>query len=400
VRRVGRAGIAAVAVASSVLLVAGALGREPEGSPVLERAPVRRAAIAVPRAEVVPVSAPVAPVAVPSPGQALLGGDPVAPPERTADPPPPVRTGTFEELFPAQRAAAQDLADPATTRWAVLVGVNEHASRSVRDNIGSRQDAEDLRAHLLSLGWRDDHIVLLTDRAATGANIEAALAWLAEKATPASEVAVFHYSGHGKVAAGLDDDPEVVDEALWPTDDAFVADSRLVELLDGVDARRTWISVASCNAAGLADPGMARPGRVLTFSSGEPQKSYEHPDWGNSVWGHWLIEQAMRERRSSPDGTRLPSVEEAWAWAAPRATATTSGQRFGSQDAVLVDQVEGPLHLEVPGVVPPAPAPGERTTPPPPAGPEQPGGPQQPEGSERERETTGRHGGYLCVLCG
>lgn len=60
------------------------------------------------------------------------------------------------------------------------------------NNIGSRQEAEDLRAHLLASGWRDDHILLLADRDATRANIIDGIAWMAER-TDEHSSGVFRY---------------------------------------------------------------------------------------------------------------------------------------------------------------------------------------------------------------
>ena len=306
---------------------------------------------------------------------------------------------TFAERHPAQHTAVQDPADPATTRWALLIGINQHRSRSVRDNIGSRQDAEALRTHLLAQGWRDDHILLLTDGDATGGAVRDGLRWLAEK-TDGSSVAIFHYSGHSKKWYGSDrdGDGEVPDEGLWTTDDDFVVDSELVALLDPVQPSALWVSFAACNAAGFADPGLAQANRVLTFSSGEEQKSYEHPSWGHSVWGWFLVQQALRGGMGDLDGNGAVSVEEAWAWARPQAIDTTSRQRYGAQDAVIVDLLEGDFHLGIPGVAP-APRPqqpeagaGEE----PPPSPQQPP-PPRPAPDDREPD---RPGGYLCVLCG
>ncbi len=304
------------------------------------------------------------------------------------------RPSAFAERHAQQLAAVQDPADPATTRWALLIGINEHQG-GVSDNIGSRQDAEALRAHLLANGWRDDHIMLLTDRAATGAAIREGLRWLADK-TDRSSVAVFHYSGHSKKWRGVDrdGDGEVTDEGLWPTDDDFIVDSELVALLDPVRPSAFWISFATCNAAGFADPGLAQPGRVLTFSSGEPQKSYENPSWGHSVWGWFLIEQGMRAGLADLDGSGRVSVEEAWTWARPLAIDATRSQRHGSQDAVIVDHLDGELHLGIPGVPPPASRPAPAPAPAPTPSPEQPAPSPEPD---REPD---RHGGYLCVLCG
>lgn len=256
---------------------------------------------------------------------------------------------TLVERFGLQMRASQSASDPASLRWALLIGINEQAGR-VADNYGSRQDAEDLRKHLLNLGWRNDHIMLITDFDATRSNIIGGMRWLASKTT-SSSVAVFHYSGHSKKWYGqdFDGDGEVTDEGLWPTDDRFIVDSEVVRELAPVKAAAFWLNFSTCNAAGFNDPGLARTGRVLTFSSREAQKSYENPDWKNSVWGYYQIDQGLLRRKADGNNDGLIPVEEAFRFAAPHATYATSGQSKGRQDPVLVDDLAGEFLLEIPG---------------------------------------------------
>lgn len=252
----------------------------------------------------------------------------------------------FEAAFPAHAAARQDPADPSTTRWAVLVGVNEHQGRT-RDNVGSRQDAEDLAAHLLSLGWREDHVLVLADHAATREGIEQALRWLARK-TDGHSVSIVHYSGHTRQwRQDIDGDGERMDEGLWPSDNRFITDRRFVELVGGVDGR-LWVNIAACEAAGLGDPGLARDGRILTFSSREDQKSYEDPSVDNSVWGFFLIDEALRAGFGDADGDGDVTVQEAFEFAAPRAARRTSRQAHGPQNPVVDDRAGGGFSLRLP----------------------------------------------------
>lgn len=261
----------------------------------------------------------------------------------------------FERRFPAHAAAAAKAGDPATTRWAVLIGINKHDGR-VRDNIGSRQDAEDLQRLLLELGWRPDHVLLLTDRAATRENIEQALLWLGRKSDDRS-VSVVHYSGHSKKWRGdIDGDGEDLDEGLWPYDHRFITDRRFVTLLDGVDGRM-WVNLAACEAEGLADPGLARPGRLITMSSREDEKSYEDPSVGNSVWGWYLIDEGLSTRYADADDDGDVTVQEAFEFAAPRASQRTSRQRHGPQHPVMDDRIGTAFSLRLPrptGEEPPA----------------------------------------------
>lgn len=252
----------------------------------------------------------------------------------------------FERAYPSHAAASQDPSDAASTRWAVIIGINDHQGRT-RDNIGSRQDAEDLARHLLELGWRRDHVLVLTDGAATREGIEQGLAWLSRK-TDRRSVSVVHYSGHTKQwHHDIDGDGEVVDEGLWPSDNRFITDRRFAQLVDGV-AGRSWVNIAACEAAGLADRGLARNGRVLTLSSREDEKSYEDPSVGNSVWGYFLIDEALAAGWADQDDDGDVTVQEAFSFAAPRATKRTSKQARGPQRPVLVDHTGGSFSLALP----------------------------------------------------
>ncbi len=281
---------------------------------------------------------------------------PPPPPPPEQDPPPRDPAGErFARDFPDQEAAGQDPRQPATTRWAVLIGINDYFGPT-RDNVGSRQDAEDLYRHLTHLGWRSDHIVLLTDRDATRERVEQSIAWLARK-TNGDSVAVFHYSGHTKQWFGWDPDRdgEVPDEALWPADNDRMTDRELTDRLAHVGAGRMWIDIGACEAAGYADPGMLRDGRVLTFSSKESEKSYEDPSASNSVWGYYLVERGLLAGGADADGDGDVTVQEAFDFAAPRAAQRTANGRNGPQHPVIQDQA-GTFSLRIP---PPPPPPAE-----------------------------------------
>lgn len=254
----------------------------------------------------------------------------------------------FASRFPAHTAATERADQPATSRWAVLVGINAHRG-GVRDNIGSRQDAEAMYRHLLDLGWRSDHVLLLTDELATRETIVEAIAWLGRKTTGDS-VAVFWYSGHSKkwYDQDHDGDGEVTDEGLWPHDGDFIVDSEFVRLMDAVRPRQLWVNVMACEAAGLFDPGMARDGRLLSYSSTEQQKSYEDPSIGHSVWGWNLVVQGLRRGYADASADGDVTVQEAVRFAAPRAAERTREQRpYGPQRGGMVDRAGGTFSLAI-----------------------------------------------------
>ncbi len=279
----------------------------------------------------------------------------LAPAPPTTEPTTPVGPGQgetpaerFVSRFPAHAAAEQSADDPTSSRWAVLVGVNEHTG-TTRDNIGSRQDAESLYSHLLDMGWADDHVLLLTDGLATRETIVQAIAWLADK-TDDESVAVFSYSGHAKQWPGqdMDGDGEVPDEALWPTDNQHIVDGELVEMMSAVQAGRLWLNFMACEGAGFLDPGLTRVGRIVTYSSAEVEKSYEDPSVGHSVWGWNLTVQGLRLGEADTNEDGEVTVQEAAAYAIPRAAARTTGQQYGAQNGGMVDQSRGAFSLAIP----------------------------------------------------
>lgn len=331
-----------------------------------EPSPTRPTEVAVRASEpledaVAPESAPAAPPSEEELVVAEAGPEERAPadPPRTAARPPAfddTAQGRFEQRFPDHAVAVQDPDDPASQRWALIVGINEHHG-TTRDNLGSRQDAQALAAHLRGLGWYDDHVLLLTDLMATRENIIEAIRWLHRK-TDESSVSVFHYSGHTKQWPNwdVDGDGETTDEALWPADNRHISDGEWAALMAPI-AGRMWINIGACEAAGYLDPGVATAGRIVTYSSAEDEKSYEDPDVGHSVWGFEMIVNGLRRGHADRDGDGHVTVEEAVGFAVPRSATRTQNQRYGPQNGGVDDRVDGDFRLDIPPPPDPEPEP-------------------------------------------
>jgi len=254
----------------------------------------------------------------------------------------------FDDVFPAQAAAYVDPAVPATNYWALLIGINDYAA-GTRDNIGSYQDARDLRMHLLRLGWKGDHIVLLGNRTATASMILQSINWLASK-TDGSSVVVFNYSGH--------EEPRHYGGTrhimLHAADNRFIADTQFARELGTVRAAKMWINLAVCRAGGFNDAGLVKPGRVITFSSPESELSYEDPRVDHSVFGWYVIMESMVHGYADADENGQVAAEEAFRYARSRVTARTSGV----QHPFMIDKLTGGFYLTPPKPAPPA-APAE-----------------------------------------
>ena len=264
----------------------------------------------------------------------------------------------FSDLYPSQSKARRDSGVPATNYWALLIGINEY-SGSTRDNIGSYQDARDLRKHLLSLGWKSDHIVLLTNSNATASMILQSIRWLASK-TNSSSVVVFNYAGHEKpVRSSSDGDNESRDIALWATDNRLILDGTLGKELNRVRASKMWLNFAVCRAAGFNDPGTSKSGRVITYASKQSELAYEDPAVHHTVFGWYVVNEGMIQKQGDANGDGRVAVEEAYKYARPWAIKRSSSRQHPS----IVDKLSGGLYLKPPK--PASPPPAQQQPPPP-----------------------------------
>ena len=228
-------------------------------------------------------------------------------------------------LWPAAGLAAP----PATAeRFALVIGIDRFQGRTT-PNVGSAGDARDVTELLKQSGWPAENIVTLTDGAATAGNIREGLRWLASKAHSRS-FAVFHYSGHTKQIGGdRDRDGEALDEYLWPHDNQFIADGEVAHYLRQLQGW-AWINFSACEAAGF-DDGVSSERRLVTASSQENEKSYEHPEWRNSIHSGLMADQGMLQGQADANRDKFVSLDEAFAFSADRAPQITSRQRTGPQ---------------------------------------------------------------------
>ena len=258
----------------------------------------------------------------------------------------------FRDVYPAQNAARYDPNDRGTNFWALVIGINDYAGRT-RDNIGSRQDARDLRQHLFDNRWRGDHVTIISDRYATASMIIQGIRWLASKTNDQS-VVIFHYAGHQNYTrTSSDGDNEARDQMIRAHDNRYILDGVLGAELNKVRAQKMWINLAVCRAGGFNDRGMIKTGRVLTYSSYESELSYEDPAVHYTVHGWYLVIEAMRQGAGDYNGDGLVTVEEAFRYAKPRITQRTRGR----QHPFIVDKLSGSFYIPAPLPPPPPPPP-------------------------------------------
>lgn len=233
-------------------------------------------------------------------------------------------------------AAQPSAGEPASSRWAVVIGSDAYQGTTA-DTIGSAADARLLTNLLQRHGWRDDHVRTLGDGQATAANIRQAFAWLARNTDEDSTVVV-SFSGHMDHRHTTDG----IVTGLWTQDNERLWRAELARMLGDVDADRMWISLQGCYAAGLAAPGVEGDDRLVTYSSHAREASYEDPRTGHSVMATYLFREGLAQGWGNGGNPRGVSVQEAFAWAAPRAHRRTGGK----QTPVMSDRLGEPFTLE------------------------------------------------------
>jgi hypothetical protein len=219
--------------------------------------------------------------------------------------PPP---GPTRDLVPTRFAEPEN-------RWALLVGITVYRAPT-HHTLAGANDVAFLRSYLLAAGWHADHIKVLTNQAATGQAMRAGLAWLAARSQPGT-FTFFHYSGHVKQAGGH--------EKLWPYDRQFISDTELVALLRPTRGK-LWVDIAGCESGGFIE-SLPSDRVLVSTSSRSNQKSYEHPDWRESVWVGLLYDAGMNQRQADADGNAIVTVGEALRFASYWAQVVTYYQR-------------------------------------------------------------------------
>ncbi|MCA1823416.1 MAG: caspase family protein [Mycobacteriales bacterium] len=224
-------------------------------------------------------------------------------------------------------------------RWALVIGITAYRSPT-HPTIGGANDARVIRRALLRAGWPDDHIRYLVDDAATGSAIRDGLRWLDDVTTPQS-FTFFHYSGHVKQSDGH--------EYLWPVDRAFVSDTDTVNALRQVSGR-AWFDFAGCESGGF-DDGLASYDHFVTASSQYTEKSYENPDWNESVWTGLVFEMGMWRGDADSNSNHQVTVGEALNYGNDVAPKMTANERpYGPQHPYTAGGWGTDWRLELPPI--------------------------------------------------
>lgn len=261
-------------------------------------------------------------------------------------------TGHAVARAAAPRPSPFNTAAPGATPkvWAVVIGIQQYQGRT-HPTLGGEGDANAFMQALGNAHWPSDHILELVDGQATVGNIRAAMQWLTQHSAP-DTLTLFHYSGH--VCISSTGPCGANHMYLWSVDNQFISDDEVGNNLRNLQGN-AWVDIAGCEAAAF-DKGISNGQRLFTGSSQANQKSYEHPDWHESVWTGLSVDQGMLQGAADSNGDHKVTVREAVSWAKPRAHDTTNGQANGPQDPVI-NGGPGDIDLAAAAYQPPPPPP-------------------------------------------
>lgn len=272
-----------------------------------------------PLVRAVPVTlgtSPATPVSLPT--VAAMGA-----PDLPIVPPPAELVGELAPVVEAPPPLEPARAGVPGRVMALIVGIDDYPG-SGSDLNAAGTDAVLVDTALDRFGVPVDNRVLLRDGQARREQLVAALEGLAAATGPA-DTFVFAYAGHVRK---LDSDTE----AIVAADGGLITDEEVAAILARSAARRGWLLLATCYAAGFTEA--LAPGRVLTAAAGADSLAYESP----SVDGSYLVHHLVRE--GWLQGQAGPSVQEAFAYADARIA-----QAYPNRRPVQIDQSVAPLTM-------------------------------------------------------
>ncbi|HEX9932845.1 MAG TPA: caspase family protein [Allosphingosinicella sp.] len=173
------------------------------------------------------------------------------------------RLDVRESAGTARQAAVQ----PGRRVFALFVGVSDYGGR-LNELPDTDNDAKGLAEQLDRAGVLHGESVILTNRDATRAAVEAALARIAARAGP-EDTFLFFFSGHGDrvkampEAGELDGESETIELA-----DGGLTDRDLARMLGAMRTRLSVVALDSCFSGGF-DNVVSRPNVMGLFSSDE-----------------------------------------------------------------------------------------------------------------------------------
>jgi len=187
--------------------------------------------------------------------------------------------------------------------WAALLEMNEFPEAGWNDLPVNFINSERMKASLLSLGWKTDHILEIRDDLNIQA-VQEALEWLCNN-TDSGDIALFYIFTHGMWMSHVlhwNDWFPAKWKSLDTSKKVLIIDTcHAEEFINQVrDDESSHISVACCSADEIAWAGVEEEGLPII----------------GSVWNYYFTE-ALSNSSADHDGNGIVSVEEAFNFSTP-----------------------------------------------------------------------------------
>jgi hypothetical protein len=172
---------------------------------------------------------------------------------------------------------------------AVVIGIADYKRGG--DLRYTDDDAYDMYNYLLAMGYQKASIKLLIDRAATASKIIAAIDWLDQYESSASEV-VFFYSGHGSQYRDSNlDESDLFDECIVSQDGYLITDDMLKQEFSTISSMKFGIVFDSCFSGGMGElQELQESGRVVVTACSEGELSYDGDStMSNGVFTYYFM---------------------------------------------------------------------------------------------------------------
>lgn len=189
--------------------------------------------------------------------------------------------------------------DGVTEYWAVVVGIEEY--ENISPSKYSLNDAVDFKETLISNGWKESHIHMLTDEYATKENIVNELSWM-DRMEDEDDVILFMFSGWGKK------------DAIITYENDTISDEEMNEIFSRMGSSGIVI-IIDCWYSGSFIDALYGYGRIIMTSCRDYEKSWRYDLLRNSVFIYYISKGLGGDADEIPNGgneDNIVTAEEAF----------------------------------------------------------------------------------------
>jgi uncharacterized caspase-like protein len=224
---------------------------------------------------------------------------------------------------------------PEGDLYALMIGISRHRNPAVPDLPYAAQDAEALTSLLKSQRrlFKNIHVKILLNEAATKANLEKTLAQGMRLAGP-RDALLLYFSGHGFADPGkrtgysliaYDTDPARLTETSVRYDPRSLALAAKAKQLVGIVDACRWNDAEDVPVRDFVYDLREMKGRIVIVSGRTKESEWFAPPLKHGVFAHFLLEGLKGAADSNAD--KIVTLPEAYDYAASRSRELTGGHQ-------------------------------------------------------------------------